>query len=66
MRNNALVSVCVLHGARVQRRIIEAGIETIGLNVEHNNPGAIVAYERLGFRTAFEYWEGMAVRKRRS
>src|SRR5882724_5184721 len=29
MRNNALVSVCVLHGARVQRRIIEAGIETV-------------------------------------
>ena len=43
----------------------DEGIETIGLNVEHNNAAAIAAYEKLGFRTAFEYWEGTAVRKTR-
>jgi len=43
--------------------LIEAGIETIGLNVEHTNALAIAAYRKLGFRTAFEYWEGTAVKK---
>ena len=39
-----------------------AGIPTIGLNVEIGNTAAIAAYERLGFRTAFEYQEGTALR----
>ena len=41
----------------------EAGISTIGLNVEQDNAPAQAAYERLGYRTAFEYWEGTAVRQ---
>ena len=42
--------------------LIGVGIETIGLNVEQDNLGAIAAYERLGFRSAFKYWEGPAWR----
>ena len=40
----------------------EAGIATIGLNVEHDNAAAIAAYERIGFRTRFQYFEGVAGR----
>lgn len=40
----------------------DAGIRTIGLNVEHTNLAAIRAYERLGFRTHFHYYEGVADR----
>ena len=40
----------------------EAGIQTIGLNVEHTNTGAIRVYERVGFRRHFSYYEGMADR----
>ena len=40
----------------------KAGIQTIGLNVEHTNVGAIRVYERVGFRTHFSYDEGMADR----
>lgn len=40
----------------------EAGIGTIGLNVEHTNAPAIRAYESLGFRTRFWYYEGVADR----
>jgi len=39
-----------------------AGIQTIGLNVEHSNAAAIHAYENLGFATAFQYYEGPAER----
>lgn len=42
--------------------LFDAGIATIGLNVELGNDAAIKAYERLGFRGAFEYWEGTAAR----
>jgi ribosomal protein S18 acetylase RimI-like enzyme len=42
--------------------IREAGIATIGLNVEHTNQSAIRAYERIGFRTRFSYFEGTADR----
>jgi ribosomal protein S18 acetylase RimI-like enzyme len=42
--------------------LMDAGIATIGLNVELGNAPAIAAYERLGFRTAFEYREGTAAR----
>jgi len=45
--------------------LIDARIPTIGLNVELGNLPAIAAYERLGFRTAFEYQEGAARRKNR-
>ena len=40
----------------------EKGIQTIGLNVEHTNGPAIRVYERLGFRTRFHYFEGVADR----
>ncbi|MEZ5352629.1 MAG: GNAT family N-acetyltransferase [Bryobacteraceae bacterium] len=39
-----------------------AGIRTIGLNVERSNAAAIHAYENLGFRTRFSYFEGTADR----
>lgn len=40
----------------------EAGIRNIGLNVENTNAPAIKAYERIGFRTHFDYYEGIADR----
>jgi ribosomal protein S18 acetylase RimI-like enzyme len=40
----------------------EAGIQTIGLNVENTNAAAIRAYERVGFRAHFSYSEGIADR----
>ena len=40
----------------------ESGIQTIGLNVELTNTSAIRVYERVGFRTHFTYYEGMADR----
>jgi len=40
----------------------EAGIQTVGLNVEDTNISAIRAYERIGFRTHFDYYEGPADR----
>ena len=42
--------------------LLEAGIPTIGLNVGDGNAAAIHAYERVGFRTRLEYFEGPAVR----
>ena len=41
----------------------EAGIATIGLNVEHDNAAAIAAYGRIGFRARFHYFEGVAGRE---
>ena len=46
----------------VAMALSEAGIQTIGLNVEHTNTGAIRVYERVGFRKHFSYYEGMADR----
>jgi ribosomal protein S18 acetylase RimI-like enzyme len=46
----------------VAAAIREAGIQTIGLNVESTNAAAIRAYERVGFRTHFSYSEGIADR----
>ena len=40
----------------------QAGIQTIGLNVEYTNAAAIHAYERIGFRAHFTYYEGPAAR----
>ena len=48
--------------AAVASALKNAGIRTIGLNVEHNNSSAIRVYERVGFRTRFTYYEGMADR----
>lgn len=42
--------------------VLDAGIRTIGLNVERTNLAAVRAYETLGFRTALAYYEGMADR----
>jgi len=39
-----------------------AGIATIGLNVGDGNTAAVRAYEQVGFRTCFRYYEGPAVR----
>lgn len=39
-----------------------AGIQDIGLNVVDSNTAAVRAYERIGFRTRFRYYEGPAVR----
>jgi ribosomal protein S18 acetylase RimI-like enzyme len=39
-----------------------AGVETIGLNVGDGNTAAVKAYERVGFRTRFRYYDGPAVR----
>ena len=41
----------------------DAGIATIGLNVDHTNAAAIRAYERIGFKTRFQYYEGVAERR---
>lgn len=41
----------------------EAGILTIGLNVEDTNAPAIRAYDRIGFRMHFDYYEGIADRR---
>ena len=41
----------------------QAGIRTIGLNVESTNAPARRAYEKLGFRTHFLYTEGEAERE---
>jgi len=46
----------------VAMALCEAGIRTIGLNVEETNAPAIRAYERIGFRTHFDYYEGTADR----
>lgn len=40
--------------------IQEAGIPTVGLNVRMDNGPAIRAYEKIGFRKRFEYFEGVA------
>jgi ribosomal protein S18 acetylase RimI-like enzyme len=40
----------------------DAGIQTIGLNVERANAPAVHAYERIGFRTRLHYYEGPAER----
>jgi ribosomal protein S18 acetylase RimI-like enzyme len=40
----------------------QAGIRTIGLNVEHTNTTALRVYERVGFRAHLTYFEGMAER----
>ena len=46
----------------VTAALLDVGIETIALHVEASNAPAISAYRRLGFRVAFDYWEGPAVR----
>jgi ribosomal protein S18 acetylase RimI-like enzyme len=46
----------------VVQALLDAGIQTIGLNVESANLPAIRAYERIGFRTAFHYYDGPADR----
>ena len=46
----------------VVQSLRHAGIQTIGLNVDRSNAPAIRAYERLGFRTHFNYYEGPADR----
>lgn len=38
----------------------DAGVPTIGLNVDSTNSVAIRAYEHIGFRTHFSYFEGIA------
>jgi len=48
----------------VVQALREAGIQTIGLNVDHRNAPAIRAYQQLGFRTRFNYYEGPADRLR--
>ena len=47
----------------VAMALCEAGVRTIGLNVEETNAPAIRAYERIGFRAHFDYYEGPADRR---
>lgn len=49
--------------AAVAQAVRQAGIRTIGLNVERENTAAIRIYERLGFRKMLHYFEGPAVRQ---
>ena len=46
----------------VVEALAKAGIRSIGLNVECTNIAAIRAYERIGFRSHFHYFEGTADR----
>lgn len=46
----------------VAAALLDAGIRTVGLNVEDSNAAAIRAYEAIGFRTRFHYFEGVAER----
>ena len=48
--------------AAVVSALRAAGIRTIGLNVEHTNAPAIRAYQNIGFRARFDYYEGVADR----
>lgn len=48
--------------ASVVAALRAAGIATIGLNVDQANKPAIHAYERVGFRRRFTYYEGFAER----
>lgn len=60
-RGQGLAQVATSAVAEAVRR---TGIGTIGLNVETTNAAAIQAYERIGFRTRFSYFEGPAERGR--
>jgi GNAT superfamily N-acetyltransferase len=51
-------------GAVVHDLIME-GTQTIVLNVVHSNKPAVVAYERIGFRTHCSYFEGYASKIKR-
>ena len=42
--------------------LLDAGIRTIGLNVERTNTPAIRAYEAIGLRSHLNYYEGAADR----
>jgi ribosomal protein S18 acetylase RimI-like enzyme len=42
--------------------LLDAGIRTIGLNVERTNTAAIRAYEAIGLRSHLNYYEGVADR----
>jgi ribosomal protein S18 acetylase RimI-like enzyme len=48
--------------ASVVAAVRTKNIQTIGLNVEISNAPAIRAYERVGFRRHFTYYEGIAQR----
>jgi ribosomal protein S18 acetylase RimI-like enzyme len=56
-RNQGLAQVVT---TAVAQALGEAAIPTIGLNVERSNAPAIAAYEKIGFRRAFSYCEGIA------
>jgi len=43
--------------AALCKLLLDDGIETVGLNVHHENEAAIRAYTRLGFETVAEYTE---------
>ena len=42
--------------------LLDAGIRTIGLNLERTNTAAIRAYEAIGLRSHLNYYEGAADR----
>lgn len=58
-RGQGLASIVT---SAVAMALKDAGIRTIGLNVEHTNTRAIRVYERVGFRAHFIYYEGEAHR----
>lgn len=46
--------------AATTARLLECGIQTIILNVKQRNKPAVHVYEKLGYRCALPFWEGIA------
>jgi ribosomal protein S18 acetylase RimI-like enzyme len=49
--------------AAVAAELLRMGVRTVALNVSRDNPAAIRAYERAGFRIHCPFYEGFAARQ---
>ena len=56
--------LAALTTAAVSRELVRQGCRTVALNVSRDNPAAIRAYERAGFRIHCPFYEGLAVVRR--